>query len=47
MMPTVANDVMVVKSADTERLIPFVQGVYVMTIDLDANLVQVDWPEDF
>ena len=57
MMPTVANDVMVVKSDVTveqdkagkavERLIPFVQGVYVMKIDLEANLAQVDWPEDF
>ena len=47
MMPTVANDVMVVKDGDTERLIPFVQGVYVMKVDLDANFAQVDWPEDF
>ncbi len=47
MLSTVANDVMVVKSGETERLIPFVQGVYVMKIDLDANLAQVDWPEDF
>lgn len=53
MMPTVANDVMVVKDVDAEdgkgieRLIPFIQGVYVMKIDLDENLAQVDWPEDF
>ncbi|MDH5256487.1 MAG: ribosome maturation factor RimM [Gammaproteobacteria bacterium] len=47
MMPTVANDVMVVKDDDVERLIPFVQGVYVIKIDLDANIAQVDWPEDF
>jgi len=47
MMPTVANDVMVVKSDDAERLIPFVQGVYVMKIDFEENLAQVDWPEDF
>ncbi|MDH3326479.1 MAG: ribosome maturation factor RimM [Gammaproteobacteria bacterium] len=47
MMPTVANDVMVIKSGDAERLIPFIQGVYVLNVDLDAKAVQVDWPEDF
>jgi len=47
MMPTVANDVIVAKNGDIERLIPFVQGVYVMKIDLKENLIQVDWPEDF
>jgi len=47
MMPTVANDVMVVKDGTTERLIPFIQGVYVLNVDLDAKIAQVDWPEDF
>lgn len=47
MMPTVANDVIVAKDGDIERLIPFIQGVYVMKVDLNENLIQVDWPEDF
>jgi len=47
MMPTVANDVIVVKDGDHERLIPFAQGVYVIEIDLENGLMVVDWPEDF
>lgn len=47
MMPTVANDVMVVKDGQQERLIPFIQGIYVLNIDLEGKTLQVDWPEDF
>jgi len=43
---TGANDVMVVKG-DQERLIPFVQGMYIKDIDLRQKTMKVDWPEDF
>lgn len=43
---TGANDVMVVKG-DRERLLPFVQGPYVKSVDLDAGLIQVDWDPEF
>jgi 16S rRNA processing protein RimM len=46
MMETGANDVMVVKG-DRERLIPFVQGQYVTRIDLEDELIEVDWDPDF
>jgi 16S rRNA processing protein RimM len=45
-MQTGANDVMVVKG-DRERLVPWVRGVYVLDVDLDAGLVRVDWDPDF
>ena len=46
MMETGANDVMVVKG-EKQRLIPFVQGLYVKNIDLENRVLVVDWPEDF
>jgi 16S rRNA processing protein RimM len=46
MMETGANDVMVV-SGERERLIPFVQGQYVKRVDLDEELIEVDWDPDF
>lgn len=46
LMATGANDVMVVKG-DRERLVPFVQGQYVKSVDLDKKRVVVDWDPDF
>lgn len=46
LMETGANDVLVV-SGDRERLIPFVQGQYVKRVDLEADLIEVDWDPDF
>ena len=43
---TGANDVIVVKG-DEERLIPFVQGDVIKKIDLEAGVIEVDWPLDF
>ncbi|MCP4048907.1 MAG: ribosome maturation factor RimM [Gammaproteobacteria bacterium] len=46
MMETGANDVLVV-CGDRERLVPFIQGQYVMRVDLEAGLIVVDWDPDF
>ncbi len=50
MLATGANDVMVVQGvlhSERERLIPFVLGQYVKSVDLDKGLVVVDWDLDF
>lgn len=44
---TGANDVLVARDDERERMIPFVQPQYVTAIDLDAGLVTVDWDPDF
>ena len=46
MMETGAHDVMVVKG-DRERLIPFVPGQFVISVDLDAGRLVVDWEADY
>lgn len=46
LMETGANDVLVV-SGDRERLIPFVQGQYVTRVDLEVELIEVDWDPEF
>jgi 16S rRNA processing protein RimM len=43
---TGANDVIVV-SGEKEHLIPFVQGLYVMEIDLNEGVMRVDWDPEF
>lgn len=44
---TGANDVLVVRSGGRERLIPFVQGPVVKSVDLVAQRMVVDWDADF
>lgn len=50
MLATGANDVMVVRDqlqSERERLIPFVMGQYIKSVDLDTGMVVVDWDPDF
>jgi 16S rRNA processing protein RimM len=47
LIETGANDVMVVVDGEAERLIPFLQQHTVLSINLEAGLIQVDWDPDF
>jgi 16S rRNA processing protein RimM len=47
LLATGANDVLVVRNADRERLIPFLVGQFVTEVDLDAGRVTVDWDPEF
>lgn len=42
-----AQDVLVVGQGGTERLIPFVPGIIVKSVDVDAGLVVCDWHPDY
>jgi len=44
---TGANDVLVVRDAERERLIPFVLEQVVHDIDFDAGRITVDWDPEF
>ncbi|MFY8134857.1 MAG: ribosome maturation factor RimM [Aquimonas sp.] len=46
MIATGANDVMVVRG-DRERLLPFTPGHAVMSVDIEAGRVVVDWDPEF
>jgi 16S rRNA processing protein RimM len=46
MMETGANDVLVVRG-ERERLIPWVQGSVVMSVELDSGTIHVDWDADY
>lgn len=45
LLETAAHDVLRVRG-ERERLIPFVRGVYVLDVDLDARRIRVDWHAD-
>lgn len=47
LVATGANDVLIVKDAERERLIPFLVGQYVTKVDLDAGCLTVDWDPEF
>ena len=44
---TGANDVLVARNDERERMIPFVQPQYVTSVDFDAGVVTVDWDPEF
>ena len=47
LLETGANDVLVVKDDEQERLIPFINGQVVKKIDLAGKQMIVDWDPDF
>ena len=44
---TGANDVLVARDGDRERLVPFVLDQYVREVDFDAGRIVVDWDPEF
>ncbi len=46
LLETGANDVLVIRG-ERERLVPFVRGEVVRSVDLDAGMIRVDWDPDF
>ncbi len=47
LMETGAHDVLVLEAPDRERLIPFVEGAVVRSVDLAAGRITVDWEPDY
>jgi 16S rRNA processing protein RimM len=45
MMETGANDVMVTEG-ERERLIPFIKETVILDVDLEKNVISVDWEWD-
>lgn len=43
LMPTGANDVLVIKNGENELLIPYVVDHYIVNVDLDQGKMTVDW----
>ena len=44
---TGANDVLVARDGDRERMVPFVLDQYVREVDFDAGRIVVDWDPEF
>lgn len=44
---TGANDVLVVRGGERERLVPFVIGEYVKDVDRESGRIVVDWDPEF
>lgn len=52
LIETGANDVMIVRPVENsidkeERLIPFIKEQVIKQVDLDENIIRVDWEKDF
>ncbi|MDR2013153.1 MAG: ribosome maturation factor RimM [Rhodanobacter sp.] len=47
LLATGANDVLVVRSAERERLIPFLIGRFVTAVNMDMGRLVVDWDAEF
>jgi 16S rRNA processing protein RimM len=46
LMETGANDVLVIRG-NREHLVPFIQGQYVTSVDLEDGTIEVDWDPEF
>lgn len=44
---TGANDVLVARDDERERMIPFIQPQYITSVDFESGVVTVDWDPDF
>ena len=42
-----AHPILVIRDGDRERLVPFVLDHHVLSVSLEAGLIQVDWDADF
>lgn len=47
LLETGANDVLVVRDGEAERLIPYVPGQFVLGVSLEEGLIKVDWDAEF
>lgn len=47
LLATGANDVMVVRGVERERLLPFIHDQYVKSVDFENRRVTVDWDPEF
>jgi len=47
LLETGANDVLVVKGAEKEHLVPWVPGPYILDVNLAEGVIRVDWDADF
>jgi 16S rRNA processing protein RimM len=47
LIATGANDVLIVRDGERERLIPFLVGSYVTSVDLQGGRLTVDWDPEF
>lgn len=47
LMETGANDVLVVRDGEAERLIPYLPGQFVVEVLLAEGVIKVDWDPDF
>jgi 16S rRNA processing protein RimM len=47
LIETGSNDVLVVNGEDRERLIPYLPGSVIKSIDLEAAMMTVDWDPEF
>jgi 16S rRNA processing protein RimM len=47
LLETGANDVLVVKGAEKEHLVPWVPGPYILDVNLAEGVIRVDWDAEF
>jgi 16S rRNA processing protein RimM len=47
LLETGANDVLVVRDGETERLIPYVSGTFILDVSLVDRVIRVDWDPEF